>query len=497
MNYIDKVLDSIDMVDDVTLEYSFNIVDSMFKAYEKSAIILENYEGDDLSSFTIFQEGEIMDDVKRQGKGQGTLMKILTALPRLIIAVFRKLTGTLKKVGDPEELNKKMDKLADGSKQVMGVLLSKADKKQKRQKLKDAMRDAGIVLGGAALGGILIPKAVDKVNEKVLKPYNDKHWDEAAAKAAEIEEKLSDEFLLKYSAKMDDASSKYFDIVDKFNHTVDEFERWCIDEGFNYYRLTGTEEFKSQVEFIVHRTWSGASHVKSGKVTKSEVNPNIVDMPFRILHVLDPIEGTAHKMGDMIKSLDKDKKLDMFLNKNDGKTNIKNDNFEIVKSSLSAMIRECREAILAVCSEKVESRFKHQYILSSEELNSKYSTSKLDKKQKEIGEWYDKNLNDITDCGKNIEKLYTDDKIRELVNDRTNDYCWYIKSFLELLTKACEFYKSIFDMLNELIKDVADMNNKIREPFKKVKSIPNHHYGDVVNDYNNAGKSYAKNKNKE
>lgn len=43
MNQIDKVLDSIDMVDDVTLEYSFNIVDSMFKAYEKSAIILENY----------------------------------------------------------------------------------------------------------------------------------------------------------------------------------------------------------------------------------------------------------------------------------------------------------------------------------------------------------------------------------------------------------------------------------------------------------------------
>ena len=30
MNQIDKVLDSIDMVDDVTLEYSFNIVDSLF-----------------------------------------------------------------------------------------------------------------------------------------------------------------------------------------------------------------------------------------------------------------------------------------------------------------------------------------------------------------------------------------------------------------------------------------------------------------------------------
>ena len=496
MNQIDKVLDSIDMVDDVTLEYSFNILDSMFKAYEKSAIILENYEGDDLSSFTIFQEGEIMDDVKRQGKGQGTLMKILTALPRLIIAVFRKLTGTLKKVGDPEELNKKMDKLADGSKQVMGALLSKADKKQKRQKLKDAMRDAGIVLGGAALGGILIPKAVDQVNEKVLKPYNDKHWDEAAAKAAEIEEKLSDEFLLKYSKKMDDVRLKYLETAEEFNDSyVDAIDRVPVSEdGFI---ISSSGKFTNEIEFIVHRTWSGASHVKSGKVTKSEVNPNIVDMPFRILHVLDPIEGTAHKMGDMIKSLDKDKKLDMFLNKNDGKTDIKNDNFKIVESSLRAMIKECREALLAVCSENVESRFKHQYILSSEELNSKYSTSKLDKKQKEISDWYDKNLSDIRDCEKNSGKLYTDNKIWDLVHDRSYDYHKYITGFLKVLAKACEFYKSAFDMLNELIKDVADMNNKIREPFKKVKSIPNHHYGDVVSDYNNAGKSYAKNKNKE
>ena len=212
-----EILNSIDAIDDITLESTMAMVDSLFKTYEKSAIILENYKGDDLSSFSIFQEGEIMDDVKKQGEGQGTLMKILTALPRLIIAVFRKLTGTLKKVGDPEELNKKMDKLADGSKQVMGALLSKADKKQKRQKLKDAIRDAGIVLGGAALGGILIPKAVNQVNEKVLKPYNDKHWDEAAAKAAEIEEKLSDEFLLKYSKKMDDVRLKYLETAEEFN----------------------------------------------------------------------------------------------------------------------------------------------------------------------------------------------------------------------------------------------------------------------------------------
>ena len=91
MNQIDKVLDSIDMVDDVTLEYSFNIVDSMFKAYKKSAIILENYQGDDLSSFSIFQEGEIMDNFKERGKGMNVLMKILSALPRFVMAIIDKI----------------------------------------------------------------------------------------------------------------------------------------------------------------------------------------------------------------------------------------------------------------------------------------------------------------------------------------------------------------------------------------------------------------------
>lgn len=91
MNQIDKVLDSIDMVDDITLESTMAMVDSLFKTYEKSAIILENYEGDDLSSFSIFQEGEIMDNFKERGKGMSVLMKILSALPRFVMAIIDKI----------------------------------------------------------------------------------------------------------------------------------------------------------------------------------------------------------------------------------------------------------------------------------------------------------------------------------------------------------------------------------------------------------------------
>ena len=86
-----EVLDSIDNIDDAILESSSLMIDSLFKTYEKSAIILENYQGDDLSSFSIFQEGEIMDNFKERGKGMSVLMKILSALPRFVMAIIDKI----------------------------------------------------------------------------------------------------------------------------------------------------------------------------------------------------------------------------------------------------------------------------------------------------------------------------------------------------------------------------------------------------------------------
>ena len=376
----------------------------------------------------------------------------------------------------------------------MGALLSKADKIQKRQKLKDAIHGVATVVLGAALG-TLVPKAINQVNEKVVKPYNDKHRDEADEKAAEIEEKLMDEFLLKYADKMRKANYEYAALVEEFNSSVEDLDEVPNHGGFV---INSSGKPNNEVEFIVQRTWSGSLHSKSGKVRKDEVNPNIVDMPFRILHVLDPTEGTARKMGDMVNSLDKDKKLDMFLNKNDGKTDVKNDNFKIVMSWMSAAILECRDAITAVYSERVAYGIKHPHILSSEDLKNKYSTSKLDKKQKEIADWYNKNINDIKECGKNIEKLYTADGVRKLVSNRADGYSESIKQFLKILAMACDFYKSVFDMLNELIKDIEDMDRKIREPFNKVKSVQMYDYKGYNADVANAGKSYAKNKkNKE
>lgn len=172
MNQIDKVLDSIDMVDDVTLEYSFNIVDSMFKAYEKSAIILENYEGDDLSSFTIFQEGEIMDNFKERGKGMSVLMKILSALPRLVMAIIDKIKKNSVK-GIPK-LQDHLNKMSERDKKTF-LALKYYDKNVSLPRrifgnildwIKALAASSSLVIGAATQIFVLIFIAIGKKNTK-------------------------------------------------------------------------------------------------------------------------------------------------------------------------------------------------------------------------------------------------------------------------------------------------------------------------------------------
>ena len=44
---IQEILNSIDQIDDITTEYTVSTMNSMIDSYEKSTLILENYEGDD------------------------------------------------------------------------------------------------------------------------------------------------------------------------------------------------------------------------------------------------------------------------------------------------------------------------------------------------------------------------------------------------------------------------------------------------------------------
>ena len=267
MNQIDKVLDSIDMVDDVTLEYSFNIVDSMFKAYEKSAIILENYEGDDLSSFTIFQEGEIMDDVKRQGKGQGTLMKILTAIPRLIIAVFRKLTGQLSKASKKaSSINQKINDAPQEVKEIIETTFDNTkDKKRKSTRIKDILSNiknkisqnketAGkvakgtvgvLATAGAVAGGVVVGKKAIASGKKAIGDIKEK----SEAKK-ELKQKRNNE-------DTDTNDEKFYNDIDKFYEKYDT--------------LAYNEIFKKHYMNII-TTWNASKFPDKEAVSEKDIN---------------------------------------------------------------------------------------------------------------------------------------------------------------------------------------------------------------------------------
>ena len=45
-----------------------NVIEALTESIDKSFVIMENYENDDLSSFSIFQEGKILDTVKKESK---------------------------------------------------------------------------------------------------------------------------------------------------------------------------------------------------------------------------------------------------------------------------------------------------------------------------------------------------------------------------------------------------------------------------------------------
>ena len=64
--YNNDVLLAIDEIHDVISESDIHVLDALLNSYDKATTIFENYQGSDLSSFSVFQEGGILDDVKKK-----------------------------------------------------------------------------------------------------------------------------------------------------------------------------------------------------------------------------------------------------------------------------------------------------------------------------------------------------------------------------------------------------------------------------------------------
>ena len=52
----DEILSSIDNIDECVMEAELNVINAMINEYDKAIMIMENYSGNDYSSFDIFME---------------------------------------------------------------------------------------------------------------------------------------------------------------------------------------------------------------------------------------------------------------------------------------------------------------------------------------------------------------------------------------------------------------------------------------------------------
>ena len=88
-----EILSSIDNIDDCVMEAEMNVINALCNEYDKAIMIMENYNGNDYSSFDIFQEG-FKDEVNKPVfgvKGENILKRILMAIPRLIALLVKKV----------------------------------------------------------------------------------------------------------------------------------------------------------------------------------------------------------------------------------------------------------------------------------------------------------------------------------------------------------------------------------------------------------------------
>lgn len=86
-----NLINMIDKIEDECLTQESFVLSRVCDVYLKASTLLESYEGDDLSSFEIFQEQSIREDMKEQSKGMGIIMKFLTLIPRLVKAIINKI----------------------------------------------------------------------------------------------------------------------------------------------------------------------------------------------------------------------------------------------------------------------------------------------------------------------------------------------------------------------------------------------------------------------
>ena len=129
-----EILSSIDNIDDCIMEAEMNVLTAMINEYDKAIMIMENYNGNDYSSFDIFQEG-FKDEVNkpiRGVKGENWFKRIGMIIPRLIAMIVNAMKKLVNKIlSRPIKNQNKESKQKDDNKNLDNIDFKTVDENGK------------------------------------------------------------------------------------------------------------------------------------------------------------------------------------------------------------------------------------------------------------------------------------------------------------------------------------------------------------------------------
>ena len=187
MDAVRETLDSIYDVDIIVAESEMEGCQSLLSMYDKIEMITENYNGDseNLGDFSIIQEGERFDawkkDVKKQNEGKSTLNKIIFTIPRMIMSLFRLITGKLKKIdkSTTESINNEINNNTEYKSAVTKFIDGIKQPNSKAGTIAKTILAALVAAGGAALGvagGKKIASVIKERNNMVAGTKLEDKW---------------------------------------------------------------------------------------------------------------------------------------------------------------------------------------------------------------------------------------------------------------------------------------------------------------------------------
>lgn len=163
------VMDAISNIDDVVTESDLSVISSMIESFDKASVILENYNGDDVEMFNIFQEADNgKENPFKEKNAFWTVVKFIPNLVKLIIDKIKKAFGKEEQTKTQLVINSIKNAPQETKDFISNIMESAAKFIADKTGMEEGTAEKVVTIMGISVpvgvAGVLINKAADAVS---------------------------------------------------------------------------------------------------------------------------------------------------------------------------------------------------------------------------------------------------------------------------------------------------------------------------------------------